>query len=832
MWNSLEHTSEGSLTSAYPSEKIFTLPEIKSEIYCRIYDTTVELIRRRWSDKLTEEAYTHALTSVIVSAYFWVVLDMKSDVSWISQIQKDPKRLEEYKKLIVTIRSLVGARMGDLSGVKSVRLIQDGDEEFRLALKGDPTNKLAKAGKSMTHMLRVEKKNGVIEMINLLDIYKLLTSPKSEQERKQLETAQKERKELQEVMKQEPLLGGSISYEYILWAGLATYGTVRTVQKIRYRNESWKMEEVVPSEKLEWTPDQIERTVSKTLAQEGINFDPVTGKGFRIFDRALESLARKLPTMSAGDYMAITGESVDVKRWDVIRQQLWEDFARKYKTVWTDIISVNTKMEGKEFRKNLAKWVWKKWVLVPIDILLASEVWAYANSATMISASSDLSAFYIGMKIAAPLGKTMRKLPVVGKYIGPLLESGGWAMAVGLWATIGKNIVWDHWLDGNVQKWQYLHTNSTWSLHSDGQSTTLHGLTGLWLPEIWDAANSKLQDTEAPPDIWVPRGSASVWKYHLFDIPEVNFFQGRIDYATDPGDWLRGGRTRTVDDWNRQIGGYPDKDGKYIEWHMHITAMRIIRGIIEKYQKWLYPFWEIIPKLTWNEDVRDIKIAKEKATLEREKILQIALNEALSGGNEPDKWFLDIKWLIVRKVISESKSWRWDQSYRDIWDVVKMQTSKLRIDEFFMTSYMPTLLAFHEHEIGELKKELYKHIKPEEHKFIDSILGKMVQGQPLFAPWKWEKTVVLWMSSNKWIESNEGRIYRELLENEKNPPSIQRIFTQVFWSTWPKEVSVSKLFSVLLNKFLEQKRRIEFLTEIQPKANGGKWNKSWVQWTL
>lgn len=51
-----------------------------------------------------------------------------------------------------------------------------------------------------------------------------------------------------------------------------------------------------------------------------------------------------------------------------------------------------------------------------------------------------------------------------------------------------------------------------------------------------------------------------------------------------------------------------------------------------------------------------------------------------------------------------------------------------------MTSYMPTLLAFHEHEIGELKKELYKHIKPEEHKFIDSILGKMVQGQPLFAP--------------------------------------------------------------------------------------------------
>jgi hypothetical protein len=785
----------------------------------------------RWGEKMTEEVYIHALTSVIVSSYFWVLLDMKSDVSWISQMQRDPKRLGEYKQLMTTIRSLVGARMGDLSGVKSVRLIQDGDEEFRLALKGDPTNKLAKAGKSMTHMLRVEKKNGVIEMINLLDIYKLLTSPKSEQERKQLETAQKERKELQEVMRQEPLLGGSISYEYILWAGLATYGTVRTVQKIRYRNESWKMEEVVPSEKLEWTPDQIQRTVSKTLAQEGINFDPVTGKGFRIFDRALESLARKLPTMSAGDYMAITGESVDVKRWDVIRQQLWEDFARKYKTVWTDIISVNTKTDGKEFRKNLAKWVWRKWVLVPIDILLASEVWAYANSATMISASSDLSAFYIGMKMASPLGKATRKLPVVGKYIGPLLESGGWAMAAGLWAmaaglwaTIGKNQVWDLWLDGNVKKWKYLHTNSTWSLYSDGQSTTLHGLTGLWLPEIWDVANNSLEDTETPPDIWIPRGSVSIRKYHFFDILEVNFFQGRIDYATDPGDWMRGGRFRTIEGWNRQIGWYFDPDGKYVEWHMHITAMRIIRWVVDKYQKWEHPFTE-------KNIASEVPGEKNKENA-KELLYGRILWEALSGGNEPDKWFLDIKWLIVRKVISESKSWRWEQSYIDIWDVVKMQTSKLRIDEFFMTSYMPTLLAFHEHEIGELKKELYKHIKPEEHKFIDSILGKMVQGQPLFAQWKWEKTVVLWMSSNKWIESNEGRTYRELLENEKNPPSIQRIFTQVFWSTWPKEVSVSKLFSVLLNKFLEQKRRIEFLTEIQPKANGGKWNKQWVQWTL
>jgi hypothetical protein len=736
MWISPEHISEGVERSSYPSEKLFTLPEFKSDIYSHISDTMIELTKKQQSENFSQEVFNHALLSVIVSEYFGSLLRIRSASLWLpgdlSRLNpQETLKLEEYRQIISKIRYLIGQDVGDISSVESLRLLQDGDEKFRIAFGWDPTNQVAKSGKSVTHILRVERKDGTIQLINLLDKYTLVTSPKSEQERNTISQIQKKRKELKESMGIEPLLNGSISYEYIVWATITTYWAIRIVKKIRYRDESWKMEEVIPNEKLEWTPDQIERTIPKVLAQAGINFDPSTGKWFRILDRAVESLRKKLPNMTAIDYFALTWERVDLdiwntSHWKILIEQL-ERYSGKYRVDWADIVTIKWRTDWKKFGKTLSKAIWKYWVLGPIDILLASEVWAYANSATMISATTDLSAFYIGKKIAWTTGKFAKKIPVIWKYIGPLIESGGWAMATWVAATIGKNKVWDIWLDGNVSKWQYLHTNWVGSLYTDGQSTILHSVTGLGLPEVWDQANSTLPDTETPPDIWVPRGSVSIGKRHLFEIPEVNFFQGRIDYATDPGDWMRGGRFRTIDDWNRQIGGYFDSNGNYIEWHMHITAMRIIRWIIEKYHRWEYPFTE--KEIAWNINP---PISYETT---KEQLLEITLKESLSGWNEPDKWFLDIKWLVVQTVLRESRSWRWSQSYDYIGQVVKMQTSKMRIDEFFITSYMPTLIAFHEYEIGEFKKELYKHIKPEEQKFIEKILGKMIGNKTVFQPW-------------------------------------------------------------------------------------------------
>lgn len=91
----------------------------------------------------------------------------------------------------------------------------------------------------------------------------------------------------------------------------------------------------------------------------------------------------------------------------------------------------------------------------------------------------------------------------------------------------------------------------------------------------------------------------------------MNFFQHKIDLATDPGDWLRGQPGRTIDDWNNQI-----------ENHLPHNTLQIIRSLVERMKNGKYPF--TTAKLS------ELKISKEDLLLQ-------TLNTLLSGGNDPSK---------------------------------------------------------------------------------------------------------------------------------------------------------------------------------------------------
>ena len=72
-------------------------------------------------------------------------------------------------------------------------------------------------------------------------------------------------------------------------------------------------------------------------------------------NKALESLSKKLPKLTAGEYFAMTGITVDANRWNGIRRQLNDEFSRKYVTSGSDILAPKSKVPFGDFMKSIAK---------------------------------------------------------------------------------------------------------------------------------------------------------------------------------------------------------------------------------------------------------------------------------------------------------------------------------------------------------------------------------------------------------------------------------------------------------------------------------------------
>ncbi len=796
----------------YPSEKIFTLPEVKEDAYAHIFDRIVALEWRKLSEGIIPQIYNRETLKSIIYEYFGSVIRIQprslglpdkvllpsGEKSWkdipllkssgevsIESIVSGEtrllingralKNLQAYWETTELILHSLQRDFWDFSGIKNIRLLQDDTEAFRIGLKDTQNDKIAKHGKQVTSVLRVEYTDGREKLINLQDNYRAITSPKTEKDRTTLTKIQEERKELKDSMNREPLFGGSLSYEYAVIGGAALiWSAVRVVKSIRYRMESGRMMIITPVNPIQWTKEQITGLITKEMQSSGFLYNEQTLSWEDILEKTRNTIRKKLPWMSASELHART--------WLLVQAAVWNDIQKnpeKYmsKTPYRDLM------------KKGVKWILNHGILFPLDVLLASEVATYSNASTVFSASSDLAAFYLGQKSVDLVSKLV---PGGAGRSLKLLRFPAWIAA-----TMYSNRLWKEALEGNKKKWQYIYQDGFGSIYTDGQSTTLNI---LW----WGFVNFGLDQTQKDKKTWdqlydvgTMPGVFNIFGNELFQVPEVNFFQHKIDLATDPGDWLRGQPGRTIDDWNTQI----DK-------HLPHHTLRLIRSLVERMKESKHPFTPA--------KIRELNITKED-------LLMQTLNTLLSGWNDPSKWPVDVKGNILLSVEKELKWWwKWESSMNKVTEVVYSQVPKLKIDRFFMEHYYPTQVLFHQTHIGSMIGELAKYISPKELQYIQSLQERMEKNLPLCEEWKWTKTEVLGMSSNKLIPSETNAIFQGLLDNKMSIKATLDINPK----SKPVDTTVGEYFAYMLNFLLEQKRRKEFYNEVQ------KWNKKWVQWTL
>jgi hypothetical protein len=797
-----------------PSEKIFTLQEIKEAAYSSILDRVIVLEKRKIQENIPPEVYKNELLRAYIYGFFGVLIsqnprslglpeklllpewekswkDIPLEKSWekisIESIVLGETRLlmngqslsnlKRYWETIQTIKLFIEKEIGDISKVKKIQLVQDDNEPFRIWLTWDSKDSVAKHGKRVTNILKVEYSDGSEKLINLLDQYRVMTSPKTEKERTTLAQIQKERKELRENMNREPLFWWSVSYEYALIGGAWTVAgilwTMRIVKSIRYRNDEGKMVDIKPASPIQWAKEQITWAINKELESWWMMYNSRTLSWENILDKARRWLLERLPHMTVSEMNARTGLGIHPSRWDNIQKNP-EKFLSQ--TPYRDFI------------KKWMRGILNHGILFPLDVLLASEVATYSNSATVFSAWTDLAAFYLWQK----------SVDVVGRFIPGWLGRAVKLLKfpAGIATTMYGNKLWKEALEWNKKKWQYLFQDGFGSLYTNWQSASLNILSGGFVNYALDKAQEGKQSGEELHDVW-----SMAWVFSLFwknfDIPEVNFFQHKIDLATDPGDWLRGQPGRTVDDWNNQI-----------THHLPHNTLRIIWSLVERMKNGKYPFTP--------EKIKELKISKED-------LLMQTLNTLLSGGNDPSKWPIDVKWNILLSVEKELKGWwKWEASMNKVTEVVYTQVPKLKIDSFFMEHYYPTQILFHQTHIGLMTAELGKYISKKEIEYVQTIQEKMEKNEPIADEGKWIKTEVLWMSSNKFIPSETNILFQGILDNKKPIKAVLDMNPK----SKPTNTTVGEYFAYMLNFILEQKRRKEFFTQVQ---NG---NTSWVKWSL
>lgn len=806
---SLEHSRD---TITYPSEKIFTIPEIKSDIYASMYDRISTLTLQKIQEWKNMPVNTDQILKNMIFVYFGSIIRMnpkslglpeKMMLPWWAKEWKDIpffktedgisiqsiasgetklvttsivlSKLKAYWEVMDLIFHTIKQQIWDTTQVKNIRFLDDDSEPFRMGFSAKKDNKLATYGKTYTSVLEVQYKNGDKKLINVLDDYRVITSPKTAKERTTLAKIQQERKELKDAMNREPLFWGSLSYEYVLvWWAVGVLAGMRIVKSIRYRMPNGIMAGLIPEKPIQWTREQVTGMIAKEMQASGFMHNSQTASWEDMMERSRRTIREKLPSMSVSE--------INSRTWLLIQASTWNDIQKNPEKYMS-----NTPY--RDLMKKWMKWILSHWVLFPLDVLLASEVATYSNSSTVFSASSDLAAFYLWQK----------SLDVITKFV-----PGGTGRALKLlrfpaWiaATVYSNKLWKEALEGNKKKWQHMFQDGFGSMYTDWQSKTLNILWWWFVNFGLDQAQKDKKAWDQLYDVGTTPGVFRLFGKELFDMPEVTFFQHKINLATDPGDWLRGQPWRTIDDWNQQIAN-----------HLPHNTLQLVRSLVGRMERSIYPFTEI--------KMNELRVTKEE-------LLMQTLNTLLSWGNDPSKWPIDVKGNILISVEKELKSWwKWESSMNKVTEVVYSQVPKLMIDNFFMEHYYPAQILFHQTHISIMVWELAKSISPRELQYIQSLQEKMQRNLPISEEWKWIKTPVLWTSSNKWIPSETNTFFQWLLNNTTEISAVLDINP----NTKPIKTTVWEYFAYVLNFMLEQKRRKEFYNEVQ------KWNKKWVQWTI
>jgi hypothetical protein len=553
------------------------------------------------------------------------------------------------------------------------------------------------------------------------------------------------------------------------------------ISKVTIRNmTTGKMETIPLSEIYKWTKESIRSSLIKILEKHGYIHSPAEKWFFSPEERALQETKKSLGKMSYDEFRRQQpGTALSKSEFDQAKELLLTKMeSLPAGKSWGARVDALIKILG----RNIGELIF-----FPVFFSHFSK---YQDTSTFLQWASEIALFTTGNKLVTGT-RIGAKLPIPF-YMKPIAGMAMW----GAFVLGGKEAA--TLLEMNRKKWQYMFDDGLGSLYSDGKSTSWHLAANLgvfniaeyldlfnkWWQKLADLAGSKSEDL----DIGIPRiEMPTPFGKYMGRIPEMNLFQSTVNLGTNPWDWMRSAMGRDVDDWNKKVLLYEEK------------LQRVVEDIVRKYLR--------------NESMFG-STEKIRESGGKENLLKIELLDILSAWGAGSA-FDGEKGRLIEGITAYAQSLDKNRpNFATIHEIIRNRTRQMIIDDFFIESRSQASLkrvesfpAFIPMITTDPKKQTY----------IQTLLDRMIQGKPIVAGGKWEKTEVLGMSSNKWIASEENILFQGLLGDTN--------IVEVTFPGFRGKTTVGNAFSLYLEMILEHKREQEFLTEIK------KWNKKWVVWT-
>ncbi len=677
-----------------------------------------------------------------------------------------------------------------------------------LWIKGFDIWKITTASVDTSWVLQLTFKDGHRERWNIISHWNDVLLPKPSTTTI-IQAARENELRLQEEMNRESYFGGSVVFEYMPAAGAWTVWVVALAQwskkplfaikSIMVRTDTGQMVAVKLDQIFTGTKDAIGNNVMKILQTCGYMFDAGKKAFIDVVTRMVLDWIDAIRTMTYEQWSRIPWNE---KIPEIDFQKYKTEFLTRGKPVF-DMIWRWAIPTGKilgtlagtlsenamhifflpVFFQNFSKYHNYLTFFQGSSEMALFTVWAKSHRIA-IAAMDGVWTFVNGTKVGTKIAEEITKLPMP-KVLRPILATvlplvAWWAMVV--WGDLVAQI----YLDAIRARWRIFNGNSIGSQYTDGYSALGH-VTWIGITDGLHQVNkfARWINDEEEWDLGIPRTEIPLWKWKYFwTIPEINWFQDKINFGTNPWEWMRWALGRDVDTWNQYVDLYRPR------------LKRAIYDLLGKY-------------------ARDESMFSDKDKVKwawwKEKLLEEHLKAVLESGSSGTGFNAE-KLRLIEGIIAElpnviKSNW----PNKGIDDIVNNCVEMMKVDTFFITERTKAL---------ELRKSwidaMIESLSADERskQYVKSIHSRMTNGQSLYAPdINMDKKIWRQELRNR-VPSEEKKLFYKILDDDTN---IQ---------VDGKSMKSWEYFSIILDTMLDWKREAEFLTLLK------KWNKKWVEWSL
>lgn len=548
-------------------------------------------------------------------------------------------------------------------------------------------------------IMKLSLKDGKIITLNLIDEWNKFREPIANREI--IEQSQKEQKELQENISRDSFLGGSVIYEYSEYIGGAAVGipvsyiTYKAWEKL-YQLSTVVVETPDGKQKIEfqnpyyWTKKELKSCLNQILESYWFEYDPAQKK--------IISPAKEFIQKAQENFRTITYE--EAKKSNLIDTNKIKTEAEFEKLKLQAIEKAEPIFEKiKSWKLPLRGWIWALEKIFPTTLWEAFFWPVFFHKAkkeetpmSLIEAWIEMWAFHIGAKLWS------KAWP-------------GWTKAIFSLAGGALSVIWTHYFKDEVlevtrKKWQYFDKSN----YSPEKSWLYH-VFGLGINEAsdfiqntyqWTRKFFGLKETEWF-DIWISKTDVNVpFYWHLFQIPEITYYQRKVNLGTSAQDWLRNAGFRDIDDWNHHVD------------NLKTPLTGEIYELVGEYYRneWIFKYPEEIENAWWKKKLLEIEL---------EKIIK------KDGSSEIFRWQIE---KIKKVVLSEVDNLNSSQTQStEINEVINLAVDSMKINNLSLSNYQLSI-AMTEAKISNWINDL--PISDDEKKFLQSLPAKMESNSELF----------------------------------------------------------------------------------------------------